>query len=88
MSSSFSSGPTPHDTLNLGGEVEFWLGEGDEAEKFVSTKPIGAWVPGGVVHNPTYIRRADRPIMWVVIALTSEYAGKMHIAPLPPGFRL
>jgi len=81
-------GTDPHDTLNLGGEVEFWLGEGDEAEKFVSTKPMGAWVPGGVVHNPVYFRRVDRPIMWVVIALTSEYAGKMRITQLPPGFRL
>ena len=60
----------------------------EKAEKFVSTKPMGAWVPGGVVHNPVYFRRVDRPIMWVVIALTSEYAGKMRITPLPPGFRL
>ena len=81
-------GTDPHDTLNLGGEVEFWLGEGDEAEKFVTTKATGAWVPGGVVHNPTYFRRVDRPIIWMVIALTSEYAGKMRSASLPPGFKL
>jgi hypothetical protein len=81
-------GTDPHDTLNLGGEVEFWLGEGDEAEKFVTTKATGAWIPGGVVHNPTYFRRVDRPIMWVVIALTPEYAGEMRSVPLPPGFKL
>ena len=81
-------GTDPHDTLNLGGEVEFWLGEGDEAEKFVTTKATAAWIPGGVVHNPTYFRRVDRPLMWVVIALTGEYAGKMRFAQLPPGFKL
>lgn len=82
-------GLDPHDTLNLGGEVEFWLGEGDEAEKFVTTKATAAWVPGGVVHNPQYFRRVDRPFLMVVIALTGEYeTGGMRFAPLPPGFRL
>jgi len=82
-------GLDPHDTLNLGGEVEFWLGEGDEAEKFVTTKATAAWVPGGVVHNPQYFRRVDRPFLMVVIALTSEYAlDGMRFTPLPPGFRL
>jgi hypothetical protein len=82
-------GLDPHDTLNLGGEVEFWLGEGDEAEKFVTTKATAAWVPGGVVHNPQYFRRVDRPFLMVVIALTGEYATDgMRSAPLPPGFKL
>ena len=82
-------GLDPHDTLNLGGEVEFWLGEGDEAEKFVTTKATAAWVPGGVVHNPQYFRRVDRPFLMVVIALTGEYATDgMRQAPLPPGFKL
>jgi hypothetical protein len=80
-------GTDPHDTLNLGGEVEFWLGEGDEAEKFVTSKPTAAWIPGGTVHNPTYFRRVDRPLMWVVIALTGEYAGERRSTPLPPGFK-
>jgi hypothetical protein len=82
-------GLDPHDTLNLGGEVEFWLGEGDEAEKFVTTKATAAWVPAGVMHNPQYFRKVDRPFLMVVIALTGEYAtGNMRFAPLPPGFKL
>ena len=83
-------GLDPHDTLNLGGEVEFWLGEGDEAEKFVTTKATAAWVPAGVVHNPQYFRRVDRPFLMVVIALTGDYFtdGGMRQAPLPPGFKL
>jgi hypothetical protein len=82
-------GLDPHDTLNLGGEVEFWLGEGDEAEKFVTTKATAEWVPANMVHNPHYFRRVDRPFLMVVIAMTSEYAlDGMRFAPLPPGFKL
>lgn len=82
-------GLDPHDTLNLGGEVEFWLGEGDEAEKFVTTKATAEWVPANVVHNPHYFRRVDRPFLMVVIAMTSEYAvGDMRFTPLPPGFKV
>ena len=82
-------GLDPHDTLNLGGEVEFWLGEGKDAEKFVTTKATAVWVPGGVVHNPQVFRRVDRPYLMVVIAMTGEYAeGNMRFAPLPPDFKL
>jgi hypothetical protein len=82
-------GTDPHDTLNLGGEVEFWLGEGKEAEKFVTTKATGEWVPAGVVHNPHYFRRVDKPFLMVVIALTADYDFKdLRFTPLPPGFKL
>jgi hypothetical protein len=82
-------GLDPHDTLNLGGEVEFWLGEGDEAERFITTKATAEWVPAGVVHNPHYFRRVDRPFLMVVIAMTPEYAFEsMRFTPLPLGFKL
>jgi hypothetical protein len=82
-------GTDPHDTLNLGGEVEFWLGEGEEAEKFVTTKATGEWVPAGLVHNPHYFRRVDKPFLMVVIAMTSDYdTPSLRSTPLPPGFKL
>ena len=78
----------PHDTLNLGGEVEFWLGEGNEAEKFTITKAAGEWVPAGVVHNPHYFRRVDKPFLMVIISMTSDYSPKeFRRTPLPPGFK-
>ncbi len=78
----------PHDTLNLGGEVEFWLGEGNEAEKFVITKATGEWVPAGLVHNPHRFRRVDRPFLMVVISMTSNYSPEdFRYTPLPAGFR-
>jgi hypothetical protein len=83
-------GTDPHDTLNLGGVVESWLGEGDEAEKFEITKATGIWVPAGVVHNPQYFKRVDRPFLMVVIAMTPEYglSGVTRVTPLPPAFKL
>jgi len=79
----------PHDTLNLGGEVEFWLGEGTEAEQFVITKASGEWIPAGVVHNPHYFKRVDKPFLMVVISMTSDYSrAGIRSTPLPPGFRL
>jgi hypothetical protein len=82
-------GTDPHDTLNLGGEVEFWLGERDEAEKFVTTKATGEWVPAGLAHNPHYFRRVDKPFLIVVIAMTADYdLGGLRSTPLPPGFKL
>ncbi|MBA7669033.1 hypothetical protein ES703_77159 [subsurface metagenome] len=82
-------GLDPHDTLNLGGEVEFWLGEGNEAEKFVITKATAEWVPANVAHNPHYFKRVDRPFLMVVIAMTPEYdVGGMRFTPLPPDFRI
>ncbi|MEJ2110332.1 MAG: hypothetical protein P8Z37_10545 [Acidobacteriota bacterium] len=78
----------PHDTLNLGGEVEFWLGEGKAAEKFNITKSTGEYVPAGVVHNPHYFRKVDRPFVMAVISLTSNYAPKhFWYKPLPDSFK-
>jgi hypothetical protein len=82
-----SSGP--HDTLNLGGEVELWLGEGNEAEKYIITKATGAWIPAGLMHNPHYFRRVDRPFLMVIISMTSDYSPKdFRCTPLPAGFRM
>ena len=82
-------GTDPHDTLNLGGEVETWLGEGEEAEKFVLTKASSVFVPAGVVHNPQYYRRVDRPYLMVVIAQVKDYFGaETRWVPLPPAFKL
>jgi hypothetical protein len=77
----------PHDTLNLGGEVEFWIGEGNEAEKFNITKAASEWIPAGLVHNPHYFRRVDKPFLMVVISMTSDYRPEsFRYTPLPPGF--
>jgi hypothetical protein len=85
-------GSNPHDVLSLGGEVEFWLGEGEDAQKFFANTPTTEWVPRNVAHNPHYFTKVasrDRPIIEMAIAMTGEYAtGSMRFTPLPPGFKL
>lgn len=82
-------GTDPHDTLNLGGEVEFWLGEGKEAERFRVTKASSEYVPAGLVHNPHYFRSVERPFIMAVISVTSDYDPEgFRYTSLPPGFSL
>ena len=77
----------PYDTLNLGGEAETWLGEGDEAEKFTLAKASSVFVPAGVVHNPQYFKRVDRPYLMAVVAMTDDYYGvETRWTSIPPKF--
>ena len=59
-------GTDPNNPTDLGGEHEFWVGEGDEAEKLLITKNSVLFVPGGVVHNPNGCNWADRPYCMLV----------------------
>jgi hypothetical protein len=92
----FIMGTNTKDPLSLGGEYEFWLGAGEDAEKFIFTKNTCAYVPGGIFHNPHRLLRIDNPdhpVIVVVILLSpshernSEYAvdasGKYMF---PPGW--
>lgn len=51
-------GTNPEDPYDLGGEVEFWLGD----EKYTLTKSCIIFVPKGLKHCPLIIKRVDRPI--------------------------
>ena len=54
-------GTNPHDNTALGGEVEFWLGEGEDAQKFIARTPTAEWVPRGVAHNPHLFTKVNNP---------------------------
>jgi len=77
-------GTNPEDNTDLGGEVEVWLGEGDEAEKYIINKTSCIYVPPGVVHCPIYFRKVTRPIVMVMIANISNYS--TTLAELPKKF--
>lgn len=85
-------GSNPYDNLVLGGEVEFWLGEGEDAQKFIAKTPTAEWIPRNVAHNPHYFSKVDsrdRPIIWMSIAMTPKYSlspDAIRTAPLPPAF--
>jgi len=76
----------PHDTLNLGGEVVAYLGE----EDYSITEPTAIYVPGGILHNPNYYKRVERPYFMIVLALTDNakfHEGEFTPVPAPATFR-
>ena len=78
-------GTDPHNPDDLGGEHEFWIGEGDEAEKILVTKTTIIIVPENVAHNPNFCRRCYRPyFMFVVLDAPEMKAEPVDV--FPPGF--
>jgi hypothetical protein len=64
-------GTNAEDTTDLGAEVEFWVGEGDELEKVVFNTSSSIYIPPGVAHFPQIWRNVKRPVMTMVIMPTS-----------------
>jgi len=68
-------GSNPKDLRDLGGEIEWGMGEGKDAETYVLTATTLIYVPKGLVHGPQRFKRVDRPILNVAIGLnTHEHA--------------
>lgn len=84
----FFVGTDPENPGELGGEHEFWLGEGDEAEKFMITKPSVLYVPSNVVHGPNFCRKCDHPYMMIVEQAIDQniVMGLTHIDTIPAAF--
>ncbi len=60
-------GTNPKDTTDLGAEIEFWVGEGDNLEKIIFNTSSSIYIPPGVAHFPQFFRKVKRPVMCVVI---------------------
>lgn len=78
-------GTNPQEPGDLGGEHEFWFGEGKEAEKYTFTKTTCIYVPKNTAHNPNWSRRVDRPYILVVVLCSPHWVGEF-LDTLPPGF--
>jgi hypothetical protein len=78
-------GTNPNDNKDLGGEIEFWMGEGDEAEKYIITKPSAVLVPAGVVHCPVVFNKIKRPIISLPMLFDRKY--KSNYTELPATFK-
>ena len=64
-------GTDPQNPEDLGGEAEFWLGEGKDAEKYLITKSSCVFVPAGLVHLPIYFRSVARPFIFIALKTAS-----------------
>jgi hypothetical protein len=60
-------GNDPYNTMYLGGEGEFWLGEGKDLEKIKFDTSCSVYVPPGVGHFPLYFKNVKTPIMMGVV---------------------
>ena len=65
-------GTDQYNTSDLGAEVEFWLGEGDERDKVVMTTSSSVYVPPGLAHFPQIWRNVVRPVITVVIMPSAD----------------
>jgi hypothetical protein len=63
-------GTNPDDPNDLGAEVEFWLGEGDETDKVVINTPSSVYVPEGLAVFPMKWKNVKRPVILCVVAST------------------
>ncbi len=57
------------DMQNLGADIEWFMGAGDDAERFVLDKTCAIYVPKGLPHGPMNFLRVDRPLCNVAIGL-------------------
>ncbi len=69
-------GSNARDTKDFGGsQIDWWMGEGDEAEYFRIERTTAIYVPKGLVHGPMKFPRIVAPVLNVVIGLNSgDYA--------------
>jgi len=74
-------GTDPKNVRDLGAEVEFWIGEGEEREKIVFNTSSSIYVPPGVTHFPQIWRNVKRPVMTVIIMPS---CAKRAIKPVSP----
>jgi hypothetical protein len=83
----FYFGSDPEHPDDLGGTVEFWLGEGKDAEPYIITKPTTVVIPPNTLHLPGGARKINRTMLGLVVydaPLWSCY----QVPVLPPDFNL
>jgi hypothetical protein len=62
-------GTNGEDVADLGGEVTFWLGEGETLKGVVFKEPGAVLVPKGTIHFPQIFKNVKRPIVEIVVML-------------------
>ena len=68
----FWIGTNPKDPDDLGGEVEFCMGKGDEMEKIPINTTALIYIPKGIAHTPIIYKKVDRPILCLTITLNTH----------------
>ena len=64
------TGQAPHYTeiaAELGGTVEFWIGEGADAEKYEINRATSILIPKNTVHLPAYVTKLHKPFLMLSV---------------------
>ncbi|MGD8837727.1 MAG: hypothetical protein PVJ19_22485 [Desulfobacteraceae bacterium] len=60
-------GSDPDDPMDLGADVELYLGKGKLREKYEFSKTTAVYLPAGLPHCPWYVRNIKKPMTFVNI---------------------
>ena len=66
--------------------MEFWIGEGDQSEQCLISKPTIVLVPKNMVHLPLNIREVHNPFLAITV-LDTPLAGELPVENFPSGFK-
>jgi hypothetical protein len=80
------TGSDPHHPGDLGGTVEFWIGEGEKAEQYIFSKPTIILVPPNTIHLPMYVREVHNPFLAISV-LDEPFASELPVHNFPPDFK-
>jgi hypothetical protein len=59
-------GNNREDCHDLGAEIEFWMGQGEDTEIIKINTSSVIYVPKGTVHMPIFFKHVKRPILQVI----------------------
>jgi hypothetical protein len=71
----------------LGGEVEFWMGDGEEAEKYSITEKTLITIPADTYHLPMVVGKLESPMIMMQVTDIPIWTARNH-KKLPPGFKI
>ena len=66
-------GSDPQDISDFNAEIECYIGQGEDQERYVITSPTVLFFPKGMPHCPLNFKKVDKTITMVIIALTPRY---------------
>jgi hypothetical protein len=74
-------GNDPDDPMNLGADVELYLGRGKWREKYTFNRTTAVYLPSGFWHCPWHVQKIRKDMTWVNVRIGGESAQ----GGIPPG---
>ena len=66
-------GTNKDDPSDLGADIEFWMGEGEQADKLAFNSSSLVHVPPNLPHMPIIYRNVQKPLLLVICALNAGH---------------